>query len=73
MVKPITTYVTQKRFSWYGHVMRREDTNVAKGVTTMTVGGKRHRGRPRLRWMDRVRSDMEEHQLEPKHARNMQA
>ena len=25
MVKPITTYVTQKRLSWYGHVMRRHE------------------------------------------------
>ena len=25
MVKLITTYVTQKRLSWYGHVMRREE------------------------------------------------
>ena len=32
MVKPITTYVTQKRLSWYGHVMRRDDKNVAKQV-----------------------------------------
>ena len=24
MVRPITTYATQKRLSWYGHVMRRE-------------------------------------------------
>ena len=23
MVKPNTTYVTQKSFSWYGHVMRK--------------------------------------------------
>ena len=38
MVKPITTYVAQKRLSLYAHVMRREDTNVAKQVTTMTVG-----------------------------------
>ena len=30
IVKPITTYVAQKRLSRYGHVMRREDTNVAK-------------------------------------------
>ena len=52
MVKPITTYVAQKRLSWYGHVMRREDTKFAKQVTTMKVGGKRPRGRPRLRWMD---------------------
>ncbi len=58
MVKPITAYVTQKRLSWYGHEMRIEDTNVAKQVTTIKVGGKRSRGWPRLRWMDRVRSDM---------------
>ena len=60
MVKPITTYVAQKRLSWYGHVMRREDTNVAKQVTTMKVGGKIPGGRPRLRWMDRVRSGLTE-------------
>ena len=61
MVKPITTYVAQKRLSWYGHVMRRDEMNVAKHVTTMKVGGKRPRGRPRLRWMDRVRSDLKQH------------
>ena len=71
MVKPITTNVTQKRLSWYGHVMmRREETNVAKQVATMKVGGKRPRGRPRLRWMDRVRSDLRHHQLDPDLAQN---
>ena len=70
MVKPITTYVTQKRLSWYGHVMRREETNVAKQVITMKVGGKRSRGRPKLRWMDRVRSYLRQHQLDPDLAQN---
>ena len=32
----------------------------------MKVGGTKLRGRPRLRWMDRVRSDMKQHQLDPK-------
>ena len=73
MGKPITTYVTQKRVSWYGHLMRREDTNIAKQVTTMKVGGKRPRGRPRLRWMDRVRSDLRPRQLDPKLAQNREA
>ena len=73
MVKPITICVTQKRLSWYGHVMRREDTNVAKQVTTMKVGEKRPRGRPRLRWKDRVRSDLKQHQLDPKLAQNREA
>ena len=70
IVKPVTTYVTQKRISWYGHVMRREDTNVAKHVTTMKVGGKTPRGRPRLRSMDRVRSNLKQHKLDPKLAQN---
>ena len=73
MYKPVTKYVTQKRICWYGHGMRRDDTNVAKEVTTMKVGGKRPRGRPRLRWMDRVQSDMKEHQLDTKLARNREA
>ena len=66
MVKPITTYVTQKRLSWYGHVLRRDDTNVAKHVTTMTMRGKIPRGRPTLRWMDPVQSDLRHHQLDTK-------
>ena len=73
MVKPITTYVTQKLLSWYGHVMRREETNVAKQVTTMKVGGKRPRGRPKLRWMDRVWSDSKRHELNPKLAQDREA
>ena len=75
MVKPITTYVTQKRFSWYGHdiVLRRDDTNVAKHVTTMTVGGKRPRGRPKLRWMDLVQRDLRHHQLDSKLAHDREA
>ena len=73
MVKPITTYVAQKRPSWYGHVMRRYATNVAKQVTTMKVGGKRPRGRHRLRWMDRVRSYLRQQQLDPKLAQNQVA
>ena len=31
-------HVTQKRLSWYGHVMRREDTNVAKQVNNNEGG-----------------------------------
>ena len=73
MVKPITTYVTQKRLSWFGHVMRREETNFAKQVTTMKVGGKRPRGRPKLRWMDRVQSDLKQHKLDPDLAHNREA
>ena len=53
--------------------MRREDKNVAKQVILMKVGGKRPRGRPRLRWMDRVRSYLRQHQLDPELAQNREA
>ena len=36
----------------------------------MKVGGKKPGGRPRLRWMDRGRSDLKQHQLDPKFAQN---
>ena len=39
----------------------------------MKVGGKRPRRRPRLRWMDRVRSDLKQHQLDPKLTQNREA
>ena len=73
MVTIITTYATQKRLSWYGHAMRRDYKNAAKEGTTMKVGGKRPRGRPILRWIDRVRSDMKEYQLDPKLAQNIES
>ena len=42
-------------------------------VTMMKVGGKRPQGRPRLRWMDRVRTDTKQDQLYPKLAQNREA
>ena len=66
-------WIQCKTISWYGQLMRREDTNVAKQVRTTKVGGKIPRVMPRLRWMDRVRSDFKQHQLDPKLAQNREA
>ena len=51
--------------------MRRDNKNVSKDVslTTMMVGEKR----ASLKWVDSVRSDMKEHQLDPKLAQNTEA
>ena len=38
------------RLRWYGHIKR---------MMKMAVPGKRKRGRPRRRWMDLVREDIE--------------
>ena len=39
----------------------------------MKVGWYRLRGRPRLGWMDRVRSDLKEQQIDPKLAQNRES
>ena len=47
------------RLRWYGHVKRREEGHVGKRMMVMAVPGRRKRGRPRRRWMDSAREDME--------------
>ena len=47
------------RLRWYGRVKRREEDYVGKRMMEMTMPGRRKRGRPRRRWMDLVREDME--------------
>ena len=46
------------RLCWYGHVKRREGY-VGKRMMEMVVPGRIKRGRPRRRWMDLAREDME--------------
>ena len=47
------------RLCWYGHVKRREKGYIGKRMMEMAVPGGRKSGRPRKRWMDLVREDME--------------
>ena len=59
-VAPVTEKIKGSRRSCYGHVMRRDEIHVAKRVMSMNVDGWRGRGRPKKRWMDCVRDDMNE-------------
>ena len=47
------------RLRWYGHVKKREEDYVGKKMKEMAVPGRRKREKPRRRWMDLVREDME--------------
>ena len=47
------------RLRWYGHVKRREEGYVEKRMMEMAVPGRRKRGRPRRRWVDLAREDIE--------------
>ena len=42
-----------------GHVMRMEEDHVVRRVMTKAIPGKRKRGRPKTRWKDVCKSDMQ--------------
>jgi hypothetical protein len=46
-VAPTTEKLKCNRFSWYGHVMRREENHVTRREMDMNVEGWRGRGRPK--------------------------
>ena len=46
-VTPINSVLIHKRLSWYGHVMRRDETHITKSTLRTTVKGTRPRGRPK--------------------------
>ncbi len=50
-VGEISKKVQESRLKWYGHKWKREDEYVGKRV--MEVLGKRRRGRPKRRWLER--------------------
>ena len=57
--------IRRGRLRWYGHVMRKQDEDWVKKCISMEVDGKKPRGRPKLTWMDTVKSDMDRMDLTP--------
>ena len=46
------------KFQYFGHLMRRVDS-LEKTVMLGGIGGKRRRGRPRMRWLDGITDSMD--------------
>ena len=67
-VTPIKSVLTHKRLSWYGHVMRGGETHITRSTLSMTVMGTRPRGRPKMRWLDRLKSGMRIYGINPEMA-----
>jgi hypothetical protein len=55
-VENIISKMREGRLRWFGHVRRRP----VRRVEALVVEGVRRRGRPKLRWEDRVKLDMKE-------------
>ena len=59
-MKNKTKKVQERRLKWHGHLMRREEPYVGRRAMKMKVQWRRRRGRPRRRWLDRVRDGIKE-------------
>ena len=52
--------IRKARLIWLGHVERKTEEDVVMRTWKMEVGGHRKTGRPKLRWSDVIRKDMNE-------------
>ena len=52
--------IKSRRLRWIVHVARMEEGKSAFKILTGKPTGKRHLGRPRRRWEDNIRIDVEE-------------
>ena len=51
--------IQEGRLRWYGHLLRRDENHVGRYAMDMEVQGRRRRGKPRKRWRDCVREDLQ--------------
>ena len=56
----IVRVIKSRRLRWAGHVARMEESRSAFKILTGKPTGKRPLGRPRHRWEDNIRMDLEE-------------
>ncbi|GKD30211.1 hypothetical protein Tco_1240989 [Tanacetum coccineum] len=50
----------ERRLRWFGHVKRRPQSAPVRRVKPLTINRARRRGRPKLRWEDRLKTDLKE-------------
>jgi len=56
----IVRVIKSRRLRWAGHVARMEESRSAFKILTGKPTGKRPLGRPRRRWEDNIRMELEE-------------
>jgi len=56
----IVRVINSRRMRWVGHVARMEERRGVCGVLVGKPEGKRPLGRPRLRWEDNIKRDLQE-------------
>ena len=59
-VKRLGMKMKEGRLWWYGHVMRRDQEYVGRKIMKLELPRKRKKGKPKRRFLDVVKKDMEE-------------
>ena len=58
-VTPLMEEIERNKLRWYGHVMRMDESKKPKQYLVWTPEGKRPVGRPRMRWIEGVKTALE--------------
>ena len=56
---PVSLKLRRARMKWFGHVERMGEERQVKRVMRAEISGRRTRGRPRTRWKDVIKRDLE--------------
>ena len=54
-VKSLVNIINKRKLDYFGHISRRDNNNLEKGIMNGAIEGRRRRGRPKLRWVDGVK------------------
>ena len=57
-LSPIDEVMRSGRLRWFGHVQRRDATNITRRVMELAIPGTRRRGRPKKTWHQQMKEDM---------------
>uniref|UniRef100_UPI00358ECC96 E3 ubiquitin-protein ligase RNF168-like isoform X2 n=1 Tax=Myxine glutinosa TaxID=7769 RepID=UPI00358ECC96 len=57
-IEPVIDVVKRNRLRWFGHVLRKDESDWLRRVMEMNVEGSRGRGRPRKTWLKMVEEEM---------------
>jgi len=55
----IINFARSQRLGWYGHIERMQDTRMVKAIHAWKPISKRPKGRPKIRWVDDVKKDLQ--------------
>ena len=57
--KNIINFGRAQRLGWYGHIERMQETRIANAIHSWKPISKRPTGRPKIRWEDDVKKDIQ--------------